>query len=82
VIHWVKSDRQMVLTYTAATLIADLWEAGRFRYVAAARAEGFRVALPKISIDDLLRAGDVRPMSVDEIAVELPYLVAVAEAAG
>jgi len=82
VIHWVKSDRQVVLTYTAAILIADLWAAGRFRYVVAAREDGFRVVLPKVSIDDLLRADEARSIVVDEMAVGLPYLVSAADAAG
>jgi len=44
VIHWVQSDRQVVLTYTAAILMADLWAAGRFRYVVSVREDGFSIA--------------------------------------
>ena len=56
VAHWVRSDRQMTLTYMAIRLMAALWDGARRYYVPSPRSQGSTGHwFAKTSIDQLLQ---------------------------
>jgi hypothetical protein len=72
VAHWVRSDRQMTLTYMAIRLMAALWDGARRYYVPSPGPRARPVNwFAKTSIDQLLQLDRNRPVEVDELAVPL-----------
>jgi len=72
VAHWVRSDRQMTLTYMAIRLMAALWDGARRYYVPSPGPKARPVNwFAKTSVDMLLQVDRSHPFEVDELAVPL-----------